>query len=382
MDKSPTRVLLLLTDFKKGGVQAEVMYPARILSREDVQFDVMLFSDLQGFYEEEFSNYGQIYRIPLHRKKTKIQRALSIFTNYFYVKKKLLDFLKEHPYYDALHIRHLTLNAPCISAAKKAGIPVRIAYCAVNRPTGELKDRFLVTLYLKMCARVLRKKATHIFGVTASAVEYIAGKGNGVVIKNPTIALDKFNPDIYPNKNTNDDIRLIMVGSFSSRKNQKFSVEILSELCKKKPDSKLTLIGYPRSLTETYVPELKQMITDLGIDNNVAFLPQDADIPLEMSKSTILLMPSIQEGLPNVALEAQAMGLPCFISTDVSTECDCGLCYFYERSKGAAYWADKIIEYVEKNGFEKTYPDMSQWDNRKVSEMYLEIWRGRKQETL
>ncbi len=380
--KKPTKVLLVIADFKKGGVQAEVMYPARILSRDEVQFDVMLLSDIKGFYEEEFSNYGQIYRIPLKRNNTKIGRVLSIITNYFYVKRKMLQFFKEHPEYDAMHIRHLALNAPCIVAAKKALIPVRIAHCAVDRPKGKYKDRFYVTMYLKLCSKILRKSATHIFGVTSSAVEYIAGEGNGIVMKNPTLALDRFSPEVYPNKNTDGDIKLIMVGSFSSRKNQKFSVEILNELCKKKPDSKLTLIGYPRSDKETYVPELRQMIKDYGLENNVSFLPQDTDIPLEMSKSTILLMPSIQEGLPNVALEAQAMGLPCFISTDVTDACDCGLCSFYDRSKGASYWVDKILEYVEKNGFEKKYLDMSEWDNRKVSELYLEIWRGRKQKTL
>ena len=376
--KKPIKVLNIMTDFKKGGVQAEVMYPARILSQNDVTFDAMLLSDLEGFYEEEFKKYGNIYRTPLKRKKTKIQRALSIFTNYFYVKKKMLEFFKTHNDYDAVHVRHLTLNAPCISAAKKAGIPVRIAHCAVNRPHGKFKDRAFVTWYLKRCSKVLRKKCTHIFGVTGSAVEYIAGEGNGLVMKNPTIALDRFNPELYPNKNTDGVIRLLMVGSYSSRKNQKFSVEVLRELCKKRPDSTLSLIGYPRSDRETYVPELKQMIKDYRLEDRVSFLPQDSDIPLEMSKSTFLLMPSLQEGLPNVALEAQAMGLPCIISTDVSKECDCGSCYFYELSKGAPYWADKLIEYVDNNGFEKTYPDMSEWDNKKICEDYLEYWRGNK----
>ena len=56
--KKPIKVLNIMTDFKKGGVQAEVMYPARILSQNDVTFDAMLLSDLEGFYEEEFKKYG------------------------------------------------------------------------------------------------------------------------------------------------------------------------------------------------------------------------------------------------------------------------------------------------------------------------------------
>lgn len=378
MKPSPIKVLLVLHDFKKGGVQAEAMYPARLLDPDDVRFDAMLLSDVIGYYEEEFKSYGKIYRIPVKRKPTKLQRLISVFTDYFYIKKEMQRFLSTHASYDAIHIRHLLYNAPAVAAAKKANIPVRIVHCAVNRPKGKHKDRFFVTLYLKYCARIIRKNATKVFGVTSSAVEYIAGEGNGIVMKNPTIALDKFNPEKHPNKNTDGVIRLIMVGSFSSRKNQKFTIEILRELCKTRPDSTLTLIGYPRSPKETYVPEMKQMIQDYHLEEQVTFLPQDTDIPLAMSEATFLMMPSVQEGLPNVALEAQAMGLPCYISDDVSDECDCGLCHFLPLDKGAAYWADRLIKHTEEYGFDKNYPDMSEWDNKKISEDYLEYWRGNK----
>ena len=377
MSQSPIKVLQVLPDFKKGGVQAEVINPARILSRDDVHFDAMLLSDTVGYYEDEFKQYGDIYRIPIKRKPTRFQRVLSVFTNYLYIKKEMQKFFAEHNY-DAVHVRNILYNAPCITAAKKAGIPVRIAHCAVNRPKGKYKDRAYITLFLKYCAHVLRKNATHIFGVTASAVEYIAGEGNGIVMKNPTIALDRFDPHKYPNKNTDGVLRLIMVGSYSSRKNQKFTIEVLNELCKIRPDSTLTLIGYPRSPKETYLDEMKRKVIDCGLQDNVTFLPQDTDIPIAMSKSTFLMMPSIQEGLPNVALEAQAMGLPCFISADVSHECDCGLCHFIPLENGPKYWADTLIEYFEQNGFEKHYPDMSEWDNRMICEEYLEYWRGNK----
>lgn len=378
MQESPIRVLQVIADFKKGGVQSEVMYPARILPKEKVIFDVMLFTDKVEYYEEEFSQYGNIYRIPIHRKSNKIARALSIFTNYFYVKKEMLKFLKTHDKYDAIHSRHTLYNAPCVLAAKKVGIPVRIAHCAVNRPKGEFKDRFFVTFYLWCCSQVLKKKATSIFGVTKSAVEYIAGDGNGIVMKNPTVNLEQFNPELYPNKNTDGIIRLIMVGSYSSRKNQKFTINILKELCKTNPDSKLTLIGYPRSPKESYLDEMKQLIQDYNLEKNVQFLPQDTNIPLAMSESTFLLMPSLQEGLPNVALEAQAMGLPCYVSTDVSDDCDLGLCKFLDLKSGANYWAKKLIDHIDSNGFEKKYIDMSEWNNKKISEDYLEYWCGNK----
>ena len=377
MEKCPIRVLNIIADFKKGGIQAEVMYPARILDSKDVRFDVMLLSDTIGYYEEEFKQYGRIYRFSLKRKKTKIGRFISVFTNYIFMKRHMEQFFREHPDYDAVHARHIILNAPCIVAAKKAGIPVRIAHCAVDRPKGSFKDRKYITWYLAYCAWVLRKNATHCFGVTKSAVEYLCGEGNGIVIKNPTIALDRFNLARYKDVLPDQNIHLLMVGSYCGRKNQKFAVDILKDLSTEYPDATLTFIGYPRTPGDRYLANLKAYTEEAGLAERVCFLPQDSDIPAEMAKATLLLVPSLQEGLPNVVLEAQAMGLPCIISDAVSNECDCGICSFYPLSIGSKGWAEKIAAYVTENGHEKHPVDMSDWDNKKICQEYLEYWRGK-----
>lgn len=377
MEKKPIRVLNIIADFKKGGIQADVMYPTRILSDEDVYTDVMLLSDTVGFYEEEFSQKGKIFRIPLKRKNTKIQRALSIVTNYFYVEKEMEKFFREQEPYDAVHARHLILNAPCIVAAKKAGVPVRIAHCHVNKPLRrEYRDRFYVRAYLWMCARILNHSATHRFGVTEFAVEYMFGKDKGIVVKNPTVDLSKFDPQKYP---AFDDgqIHLILVGSYSSRKNQQFALAVFHELVKQKPDATMTFIGYPRTADDDYLPNLKKYAEENGISGSVAFLPQDTNVAEALNRSTIMLIPSLQEGLPNVALEAQAMGVPCFVSTDVSHNCDCGICEFLPLADGPKKWADAIVEYTNTQGTGKQFVDMTAWDNRKVCQEHLDYWRGK-----
>lgn len=377
MENKKVRVLQVIADFKKGGIQADVMYPTRILSAEDVYTDVMLFSDTVGFYEEEFSKKGRIFRIPIHRKKTKIQRALSIVTNYFHVQREMTKFFKEHGDYDAIHARHLLYNAPCIAAAKKASIPVRIAHCHVNKPIRkEYRDRLYVRIYLWLCARVLNRCATHRFGVTEFAVAYMFGKDKGIVVKNPTVDLEKFDPKKYP---AVDDgkIHLILVGSYSSRKNQQFALEVFRELVKQKPDATMTFIGYPKTADDDYLPNLKQYTVENNLTDSVEFLPQDTNVAQALSKATIMLIPSLQEGLPNVALEAQTMGVPCFVSTDVTRNCDCGICEFLPLADGAEKWADAIIAYTEVHGTGKQYVDMSSWDNRKVCQEHLDYWRGK-----
>lgn len=377
MEKKQVRVLQIIADFKKGGIQADVMYPTRILSEDDVHTDAMLLSDTVGFYEEEFSQKGSIFRIPLQRKPTRIQRVLSIVTNYFQVQKEMEKFFAAHPNYDAVHARHLILNAPCIAAAKKAGIPVRIAHCHVNKPLRkEYRDRLYVRLYLWLCARVLNRCATHRFGVTEFAVEYMFGKGNGIVVKNPTVDLQKFDPAQYPG--TDDgQIHLILVGSYSNRKNQRFALETFHALHRMQPGSTMTFIGYPRTADDDYLPKLKEYARENGLEASVEFLPQDTNVARALSESTFMLIPSLQEGLPNVALEAQAMGVPCFVSTDVSRNCNCGICEFLPLADGPEKWAQAMIEYARIHGTGKQYVDMTAWDNRKVCQEHLDYWRGK-----
>jgi len=378
MSKEKIRVLQINTDLKKGGVQAEIMYPARILDKERVHFDVMLLSDTVGYYEEEFLRYGNIYRIPVLRRKTRVGRVCAVFLDYFRVRREMTAFLASHEPYDAVHGHELRYNAACMQAAYKAKVPVRIAYCAVNKPERKgFRNRLYFQFYLKLCSCVLNRCCTHKFGVTQNAADYMFGKGKGRPIQNPTVDFVKFDPAKYP-QNPDGNIHLLMVGSYSSRKNQKFAVDILAELKKTQPGATLTYVGYPRSPKETYLPELQEKVRDLHLEDSVTFLPQDADIPAVMAHSSYLLIPSLQEGLPNVALEAQKMGLPCFVSTDVSDDCDCGICRFLPLDRGAAYWAEAIAAYRAEHGAEKQYVDMSRWDNRKICEEYMEIWSGKK----
>ena len=370
------RVLQVIHDFKKGGVQSEVMWPARLLNRDDVSFDVVLFSNNVDYYEEEFKKYGNIYRIKLPKNKTKIERMMAIITDYFYVKKEMKKILSKYGPYDAIHVHHPLYNAPCLQAAKSAKIPVRIAHCAVNKPIRkDYRDCAYIRLYYKICAIILRTCATNLYGVTQNAADYIFGKGRGRMLKNPTLDLQRFDPKLYSGKDVTV-LTLIMIGSYSRRKNQSFAVDILKCLVDRKIQARLIFIGYPRSVTEDYYPNLQKKVKELSLEESVVFLPQETDIPKALSQSDFLLIPSLQEGLPNVALEAQAMGVPIILSDDVSNDCDCGLCSFLPLSAGAEKWADYIISEYQKSGGEKHPIDMSAWDNRKICEEYLEIWRG------
>ena len=63
--------------------------------------------------------------------------------------------------------------------------------------------------------------------------------------------------------------------------------------------------------------ELQFLISDLGLQDSVSLMgrmPQ-AEVFKRMGEASLLLMPSLEEGVPNVVVEAMALGLP-VISTD------------------------------------------------------------------
>ena len=99
-------------------------------------------------------------------------------------------------------------------------------------------------------------------------------------------------------------------------------------------------------------------------------------MPYLLSQSDYMLIPSLREGLPNVALEAQAMGVPCFLADTITEATDCGLCTFLSLQIGPAAWSQEIMKYKRQHGTNKQFVDMSSWDQREVVKEYIQIWQN------
>ncbi|MDI5788801.1 glycosyltransferase [Bacillus licheniformis] len=59
--------------------------------------------------------------------------------------------------------------------------------------------------------------------------------------------------------------------------------------------------------------------------DDILFLGVVEDIPALMQAFDVFVMPSLFEGLPLVLVEAQASGLPCIVSDNITEETDLGL---------------------------------------------------------
>ena len=368
------KVLFVVGDLGVGGVQSGIMNFVKICPREDVRFDIVIHSKEIGYYEEEFSKYGKVIHLPIKKRTGNIFSMLGMITNNYILRYKLKKYLKNHEPYDAIHCKSLFYCAATVEAGKAAGVPVRVAQSHVDKP--DHLNPFH-RWYYHWCAKRIQKNATDKLAVSPGAVDLMFGKYGGRVIKNPTINLSRFDPSKYDYKPEKDVIHLIHVGTFSHRKNQVFSIHILNELKNMGYDASLTFIGYSFDDPE-YINDMKKCAEELELDKNIRYLPKDADVPYELSQSDYMLIPSLREGLPNVALESQAMGVPCFVSDTVNRDTDCGLCTFLSLDENSNRWAKSILKYREEKGIEKKYVDMSSWDNRNVVKDYIKIWNAKK----
>ena len=69
-----------------------------------------------------------------------------------------------------------------------------------------------------------------------------------------------------------------------------------------------------------------------------------SDTALYYQAFDAFLLPSLDEGLPIVHLEAQTSGLPCFVSDAVTIESSVCNTTVISLSKNAKEWADIILE--------------------------------------
>ena len=368
---NPTRVLFIVGSMDIGGVQSCIMDFARISPLDQVRFDVAVLSWKKGFHEAEFRKYGNIYHIPLLKASNKYLSVPYTPLNDIMLQIRLRRFLKAHAPYDAIHANLLKGAAPAMEAARSCGVPVRIAHCHVDRP-----DRLnpFDTWYYRWCARRIEKSATVKLAVSEKAADLLFDRYSARVIKNPIVNLERLNPKKYGHVPCSE-IRLVQIGTFSNRKNQCFSVNILKQLLDMGQAAKLFFIGYPLDGSE-YVHKIEKSVAELGLEGSVVFLPRDTDVPLALSRSDYMLIPSLREGLPNVALEGQAMGVPCFLSDAITKAADCGLCVFLPLEAGAEAWAREVLRYRAEHGVEKQHVDMSAWDQREVVKEYIQIWQG------
>lgn len=146
--------------------------------------------------------------------------------------------------------------------------------------------------------------------------------------------------------NLKDKLVIGHVGRFNNQKNHSYLIDIFKCISDKNPNSILIMIG-DGELFEN----VKNKVKELDLSDKVIFTGAISDVHRFLQAIDIMIFPSLYEGLPNVVLEWQAIGIPCIISDTITKECVVSnLVSFENILKTPDAWAKRTFEILKDVG--------------------------------
>lgn len=370
--KEPIRVASVIGRYIGGGVEAVTINYYRNIDKNKVQLDFICDEDSTNIpYEEIEKMGGKVIIIPSYSKPFKYHKAL----------KKVL----KEGNYKIIHSNINTLSVFSLFAAKCAGVPIRIAHSHSTTNKKE-KKKNLMKQVLRPFSKVF---ATDYMCCSELAGRWLFGnkeydKGN-VYLLNNAIDLDKFkyNESLRKKKRKELGIKdntLVIghIGRFVAQKNHDFLIDIFDEIHKKNNNSILLLAGQG-----PLMEDIKNKVKELNLDDNVKFLGQRNDANELYQALDVFLLPSLYEGLPVVGVEAQAAGLLCYLSDDMTKETKVlDITKFMSLNNTPKEWADNILDDVKKYKRIDTSKEMTaknfniKEEAKKLEEYYLNLYNN------
>ncbi|MCM1264221.1 MAG: glycosyltransferase family 4 protein, partial [Butyrivibrio sp.] len=195
-------------------------------------------------------------------------------------------------------------NIMAVGAALFTGIPVLVSVRA--EPKCEYNS-----LGLKFFSRTLFYFAAGVIVQTKEARKFFPAyiRKKAVILKNP------LNPSfIRPRFEGKRDGRIVAVGRVDSNKNHEMIIRAFDKIADEFPDTSLVIYGEGECRER-----LQKLVEELGLSKRVSLPGSVTDISDKIYQSSIFVLSSDSEGMPNALLEAMSLGIPC-----ISTDCPCG----------------------------------------------------------
>lgn len=229
--------------------------------------------------------------------------------------------------------------------AKRAGVSCRVLHSHLNSSS----DKLLHRLRNVPLNAIGLRYATDLLACSSDAGRYLFGSRHFTVINNG-IPLEEFSFRADLRQRLRDELGIGSadpvigcVGRFVQQKNYPFAVRVFSRLLKDLPNAKLIILGDGDGREP-----INKAIADEGIERSVRLPGVREDVNEFYSAFDVLLMPSLYEGLPVSAIEAQASGLPCVFSVGVPHEVDLtGGNAFVPLRDGVGTWASALLSALD-----------------------------------
>ncbi len=331
------RVLHVVGAMNQGGVESWLMALLRHANRAEVAMDFMVHTARPAVYDSEITERGGCV-IPC----PSVHRPAYI--------REFDNALGRHGPYDVLHSHVHWFSGVTTTLARHRGIRVRIAHSHSNSTLAEAGASPWRAAYRAVYKSAMRRgilaSATHLLAASAPAACALFGPnwreaprtqvlycgvdlapfaaGNG--LRNRASARREFG--IAP-----DEIVMGHVGNFHAPKNHRFLAAIAA--CAR---VRVLCVG-----SGPLLGRVRSEFEQAGA--NAIFTGPRSDVPRLLRAMDVFVFPSLYEGLPLAVVEAQAAGLPCVVSSEVTREVEVipGLIRWLPLGAGARAWADAAL---------------------------------------
>lgn len=342
MNKNIVRVLVT-APLGIGGVTNMMVHIQEKLDKNIINFDYLVFHDRHEPMEDKVISLGSSkYVASTDNIKFKpFRRILRI--------NEIRKVCKKN------NIKILHYNADCaadlsnIIGAKLGGVK-HVTIHSHNAGFGE------TNVYIRILSSILKPFiplfCDNYFACSDLAAKFLFPKSiikeKRYTVLNNGIDLEKYDfneairKEIRHNLNLEDMYVIGNAGRFTFQKNHSYLLDIFKEVHNRNPKTILFLFG-----TGELQDEMKKKAVSLGIADSVVFYGISNEMYKMWQAMDIFVMPSIHEGLPVTGIEAQASGLPCIFSDNITKEVALTQnTVFLSLKESPEIWADYILKYM------------------------------------
>lgn len=267
--------------------------------------------------------------------------------------KRLYQFLKAEKF-DVFHANMDLFNGFNMPVAWLAGVPVRVCHSHNSDSQYELNTgkHLAVSIYRTIMRWSLWQFSNRRCGCSEMAMDYLflnkwkKDRNSNVVINGVDFA--KYSSAGFDKEQKKKELGLprgkllITVGRLAEQKNPFFTIQVMEQLRKRRPELKLLWIG-----DGELRPQIEQKALETGTAENVLLLGTKKNVNDYLRCADLFLMPSVFEGLGIAAVEAQAANLPCVLSDTIPQQVNLGLCQFISLEESPATWAEAICDILD-----------------------------------
>lgn len=321
-----------------SGVSSFLLNMYRKIDKKKFQFDFLVSKKTsdRGSYEEEINSLGgHVYYFGSPLSVKGLFSSMAASKKFFKTSSHL---------YDIVHLHTPTIAEFTLKYAEMYGIKHRI----VHSHSTMFSLNFIKKVINCFLVKRMKKYATDYWACSTEAGKFLYGESverrKFKVVWN-AIDFSSYQFHLYKRQklrlvNAWREKKVVLhISNFTKIKNHIFLVDVIQNVIGKDRDFIFVFVGDGQTRNE-FQNEIKRR----GLARFCSFVGRTSSIDEYLSAADMFILPSIKEGLPVTAIEAQVNGLPCILSESITRECNLGNVIYLPFNKKK--WAEVIMAHI------------------------------------